>query len=238
MAVFRDERGGGDEATGNFADELTKATRSLGNFDKTTQRTTKSLARGALGAVGAGAALVGAGVAKNTAARVGRQAVRAAGFDLTTFGVGLVATGGTAGTDLPGSFAYSAAKGLATNPMLSAAFKLDQTLKPFMTAGQRTLGITGSLARLGVSEGEIADIRGGVFKQFAQEEKRAAKEAKAVDKLVRSEFGDEALANVTAGLQELANIPQQIHNAIMAAARELWREIKTDMTGGAGGSGP
>ena len=181
-----------------FAKELQEATKSLGQFDKATEQTTKTVkSGGGLGrAAASGAALVGAGFAANTAMKVGRQAVRAAGFDLLNWGATSVA-GGLAGMDVKEGL-FSGAKGLATSPTISKAMSLDLTLKPFMSAGQRTLGITGALARLGVPEADIAEVRGGVFKQFAAEEKRAAVESRSVDKLVRSEFGDEAMDRVGA----------------------------------------
>ena len=231
----RDERGrfvaagsdyqafsGDGSGMGKFAKELQEATKSLGQFDKATEQTTKTVkSGGGLGrAAAGGAALVGAGFAANTAMKVGRQAVRGAGFDLVNWGATNL-VGGVAGMDWKGGL-FSAAKGMAQSPTLTKAFGLDLSLKPFMSAGQRTLGITGALARLGVPESDIAEVRGGVFKQFASEEKRAAVEARSVDKLVRSEFGADASKDIEAFLAKAADTldPVKLAQAIGAEFKE------------------
>ena len=226
MVQRRDSRGrfiaaGAEEQAGDpvakFTEELDEATKGLGGFAKVTEQTTRGLSRGAVGALGVGAGLVGAGFAKNTAAKIGRQTVRAAGFDLlnfaaTQFGAGVA--GGASGNLGAADVTFSVAKGLSQNPTLAKAFALDLNLTPYLASGQRTLGITGALARLGVAPEQIAEVREATFRTVVPEEKRAAVEARAVEELTREAAGGAALAPVEAFTESLQSIPAAISKSI------------------------
>ena len=202
------EVGGPEMGVAAFAKELNDATKGLVDFGKVTDATTRGLVAGGRGALGAGAALAGAGMslsgagfAKNTAAKVARQTVRAAGFDLLNFAATQIAGGGLgamAGNITAGDVSFSVAKGLSQNPTLAKAFSLDLNLTPYLQAGQRTLGITGALARLGVAPDQIAEVREAAFGRMVPEEKRAAVEARAVEAMSREAAGTEALEQVDA----------------------------------------
>ena len=237
------EIGGASGSVVQFVKELQDATKELGDFSKVTEATTRGISAGARGAVGAGASLLGAGVsltgvgfAKNTAMKVARQTVRAAGFDIVNF----VATQGLGAAGDPSQLAFSAAKGLAQNPTLAKAFKLDLNLQPFLQAGQRTLGITGALARLGVDPAQIAEVREATFKAVTPEEKRAAVEARAVEEMTRKAAGTEALQDVEAFVGELQGIPEAIKSAIEgafnSAITKLMIHFGAAPSGGGGGA--
>ena len=128
MVQRRDSRGrfiaaGAEEQAGDpvakFTEELDEATKGLGGFAKVTEQTTRGLSRGAVGALGVGAGLVGAGFAKNTAAKIGRQTVRAAGFDLLNFAATQIGAGaGVAAGNLGAAdVTFSVAKGLSQTPV-------------------------------------------------------------------------------------------------------------------------
>lgn len=198
-ADFGGSPGGPDGGMGKFTTELQEATKSLGTFDKVTEQTTKTVTRSGRAAGGGGA---GRGFAMNTAAKIGRQTVRAAGFDLAGFAVTQGAN--LASQGLSASAGFSFFKSIAQNPTMAKALDLDLTLSPIARAGQRTLGITGAMARLGADPSEIAPIREQLLQQFGGEEMRAAKEARAVELRERAMGGDAAAAGAKAALKNKA----------------------------------
>ena len=223
--IMAGESGGAGGGVAQFVKELGAATKGLGDFGKVTQQTTRGLARGAAGAAAAGAGLIGAGFAKNTAAKIGRQTVRAAGFDLVNYVGTQLSAGGLAalGANIDaGDVAFSAAPGMAQNPTLAKAFNLDLNLTPYLAAGKRTLGITGALARLGVAPDQIAEVREASFGAMVPEEVRAAKESRAVTQMARDAAGTKALEEVEAFTDaSIAELKSMLNGLVDSALTRL-----------------
>ena len=219
-ADFGGSPGGPDGGMGKFTTELQEATKSLGTFDKVTEQTTKTVTRSGRAAGGGG----GRGFAANTAAKIGRQTVRAAGFDLLSF----VATQGVSmGLNAGAGAGYSLGKSIASNPTLAKALDLDLTLMPSQRAGQRTLGITGAMARLGADPEEIGDVRRQIFGQFFAQEQAAAKEGRAVELLERATGAEKA---GEAAVQRIKSAPLKLTEELLVAPmRALWAEIRADI---------
>ena len=132
-------------------------------------------------------------------------------------------------------------KGLSQNPTMAKALDLDLTLAPIARAGQRTLGITGAMARLGASPEEIAPIREALMQQFGAEEMRAAQEARAVELLERSEGAEKAAAGAGAALAKKINPAAVMKfvglDGLTQTIRQLDETLKAWLGSGAGGGG-
>lgn len=227
------DEGGASAGMAQFARELQEATQGLKKFDQATDRTTRAVFGGALKAAKGAAKFSGAGFVANTVAKVGRQTVRAAGFDLASF----VATQGVGAALNPQGLGFSMGKALARSPTLAKALDLDLTLLPAERAGQRTLGITGAMARLGAAPEEIAPIREALMKQFGAEEMRAAKEARAVEILERSSGAEKAAVGAyerTKGLMSLEKLFESNFPGLTAAMNRL-ATVMEQFSGGNGG---